>query len=123
MARCVLCSSWSPLLNDYEYNYNYDEPRNGVTKYVSHTNGSFQFNIVEEEDVGSSGSSGSSGSPGATVPTAATGSTGRIGKRAFFSKPTGLFHVIGTGDLAFYRLIKECTSEWNDIARFDCRGG
>ena len=111
-----ICSSSSRLLNEYEYNYNFDEPRRyGVTKYVSHTNGSFQLQIVEEEDVGSSGSSGSSGSLGAT---------GGIGKRAVISKRTGVgfFHVIGPGDLAFYRLIKDCTTQWNSVASFNCGG-
>ena len=73
---------------------------------------------MEEEDVGSSGSSGSSGASGATV------STGGVRKRAVISKPTGagFFHVIGSGDLAFYRLMKDCTTQWNSVATFDCGG-
>ena len=80
-----------------------------MTKYVSHTNGSFHVHILEEDDFGSSGSSGS---------------TGGIGKRAVnFQQSIGFFHVIGPGDVAFYRLIKQCTSQsWNTLAKFDCGG-
>ena len=53
--------------------------------------------------------------------------TGRgRGKRAVFNKNDygiGFYHATGAGDLAFYRVMRECSTRgWNVVARFDCSG-
>ena len=64
--------------------------------------------IEEEEDDGSTGPSG------------ATGPSGE--KLAVVRRGAGLYHSTGPGDLAFYRIIKDCTGNWNAVAKFDCGG-
>ena len=82
-----------------------------VTKHVSHTNSSFQLNIVQDSDVGSSGSWGASGASGGIKNHLVKMKLGAV----------GFFQVIGPGDLAFYTLISECTNRWYSAASFDCR--
>ena len=81
----------------------------GVTEYVSHTGSSIQVRVLSEQD-GGTGSGSDSGR----------------GKRAVYDTNdygVGLYHATGAGDLAFYRVMRQCSTRgWNVVARFDCSG-
>jgi len=80
---------------------------------VSHTNSSFRVRVLSEQDVGEFSGDG-------------IGDTSPRVKRAVYGKEDygiGLYHATGAGDLAFYRVMRDCTvNGWNDVARFDCSG-
>ena len=82
-----------------------------MTEYVSHTGSSIQVRVLA-----GSGQDGVTGS-------GETGS-GRAKRVAVFNKNdygAGLYHATGAGDLAFYRVMRECSTRgWNVVARFDC---
>ena len=92
--------SYSQLLSDYtDYEYGYDN--NGRTQYVSHSNSSFQVKVTTGYDDGSFEGSGE-----------------RRQRRKDYD--IGFYRATGPGDLAFYRVMKQCLDGWNSVATFNC---
>ncbi|KAI0233518.1 hypothetical protein LSAT2_016270, partial [Lamellibrachia satsuma] len=78
--------------------------RHGVTEYVSHTNSSIQVRVrSEDDDYDYSADTGAR---------AAASTEGHYG--------AGFYKASGAGDLAFYRVMRQCLTGSNTAAEFDC---